>query len=139
MGGGGLDVTRNELKRRLYLYKDLKSEYQQLGATIVRLKFEHSNGAPATPAVQFRLNEINKNYERQREKLLDAMMEVEQLIERLDDPKARELMRCRYLDGMGWEDVCKAINYSWSQTHRIHGKALNDLLNLVNRESRKGA
>lgn len=132
-------MTRNELKRRLYRYKDLKSEYQQLGATIVRLKFEHSNGAPPTPAVQFRLNEINTNYERQREKLLDAMTEVERLIERLDDPKARELMRCRYLDGMDWEDVCEAINYSWSQTHRIHGKALNDLLNLINRETRKGA
>lgn len=89
--------------------------------------------------MQLRLNEINTNYERQGEKLLDAMTEVERLIERLDDPKARELMRCRYLDGMDWEDVCEAINYSWSQTHRIHGKALNDLLNLVNMEARKGA
>ena len=129
-------MTRNELKRILYRYKDLKSEYQQLGATLVRLRFEHSNGSPA---VQLRLNEINTNYERQGEKLLDAMTEVERLIERLDDPKARELMRCRYLDGMDWEDVCEAINYSWSQTHRIHGKALNDLLNLVNMEARKGA
>lgn len=95
-------MKMSELKRNLYRYKDLKSEYQQIAAIVDRLKNEVTGDSPTQPAVGFRANTLISNYSRKREKLLDAMIDVERLIEQLDDPKARELMRCRYIDGMDW-------------------------------------
>ena len=37
------------------------------------------------------------------------------------------LMRYRYIDGLKWEEVAVRMNYSWTQTHDIHGKALKQL------------
>lgn len=58
---------------------------------------------------------------------LDALqLEIEQAIERLE-PVERQLLRCRYIDGMSWEAVCVAMGYSWRQTHRLHSAALQKL------------
>jgi hypothetical protein len=45
-------------------------------------------------------------------------------------PVERELMRLRYIDGAEWLDVAETIHYEWSQTHRIHARALAKIKNL---------
>ena len=36
-------------------------------------------------------------------------------------------MRCRYIDGLSWDDVAEKIGYCWAQTHRLHAQALRKL------------
>jgi hypothetical protein len=40
-------------------------------------------------------------------------------------------MRHRYLEGLTWEKVCVEMNYSWRQTHNIHARALDKLVDLL--------
>ena len=50
-------------------------------------------------------------------------MRIEQAIESLTSTE-RELLRLRYIDGADWTEVAATIHYEWTQTRRIHAKAL---------------
>lgn len=62
-------------------------------------------------------------YEKKREALMAMLAEIESAIDVLT-PTERMLVRNRYIEGMTWEEVCVAMGYSWTQTHRIHSAAL---------------
>lgn len=68
-------------------------------------------------------------YRAQLKELVDCQLKIEKAIEGLN-PTERELMRLRYIDGAEWVDVAAAIHYEWTQTHRIHAKALAKIKNL---------
>lgn len=46
------------------------------------------------------------------------------MINKIDDSMLRTLLIERYINNKKWDDVADSINYSWSQTHRNHKKAL---------------
>ena len=52
---------------------------------------------------------------------------IENVINELDDPLQRNIMRLRYLQGLSWEKICVEINYRWRQTHKYHSEALKKI------------
>lgn len=143
-------------KERLRRYQTLKREKAQLLAQIDRLKdrdreiwaaltsvtSKQDDGLPrggkATPDAKMvdllnQREQLSKSMEDTAAQYLDKVAEmdaellaVETAITALD-PVARTLLRYRYIDGMKWEDICVKMNYSWRQTHRLHGEALKKL------------
>ena len=71
---------------------------------------------------------LQESYKNKLHRLNAALAEVEDMVDSLDDPVERRLLRCRYIDDLTWEEVCVEMNYSWRQTHRIHGNALDKLV-----------
>ena len=49
---------------------------------------------------------------------------VQAVIDAVDDPDQRHLLRLRYINGYKWERVAVEMNYSFRHTLRIHGAAL---------------
>ena len=49
------------------------------------------------------------------------------LIDTLDEPQQRYLLKLRYLKLCSWPYICGALNYSKSQVNRIKKKAINNL------------
>jgi len=45
-------------------------------------------------------------------------------IQRVDNSVLRRLLVLRYLNGKSWESIAVEMNYSWRQIHRLHGRAL---------------
>lgn len=129
-------------KRWLWTYQNIERERQQ-----IRAKLEEVEAAMEAPKVQ-RLDgmprggtpdggsaieslvakriELQQLYQEKLAAMAATQLEIEQAIESLD-PTARLLLRCRYLEGLKWEEVCVRLNYSWRQTHRLHGEALRKL------------
>ena len=69
-------------------------------------------------------------YQEKLQALLEAQLKIEKTIEALD-PIERELMRARYIDGKEWVDIVgEVIPYEWTQTHRIHSRALAKIKDL---------
>ena len=60
------------------------------------------------------------------DELAAEQMQIEQAIESLQ-PRERELIRYRYIEGLSWEEICVRMSYSWRQTHRIHANALQQI------------
>ena len=132
---------RTNVKRRLNSYKDLRAEYRQLMDELQQLEAvmdspsgPNYDGMPKSQGVGNPVErmvikhlELVDRYKAQLSKLAAAQLAIEEMIENLE-PTERRLARFRYIDGLNWDDVCERMNYSWRQTHRIHGKMLDKLV-----------
>ena len=134
-------MTKDELKKLLHSYRDLKAEYDQIATELEKveaamdgLKGTNWDGMPrgsgkSDPilSVVSQHLALQQRYKFQLVKLAAAQALIEDMIESLE-PSERKLMRCRYIDGLTWEEVCVAVGYSWRQTHNIHSRILDKLL-----------
>ncbi len=73
------------------------------------------------------LESIIDRYNNKIEEIITERTRLEDLIDMLDDPLERAVMRYKYIEGLKWEEVCSKICYEWSQTHRIHKNALSHI------------
>lgn len=146
-------TAREHLKNKLKSYRAIQQERQHLQkeierveATLDGLKSPSWDGMPRGSDVSDPVLQAVEQYDTllcrhraQEAALAAALVEVETLIASLDDPTQRDLLRYRYIDGLTWEAVCVAINYSWRGTHDIHGAALDKLLERYGEEARDAA
>lgn len=135
------EQVRIDIKRLLNSYRDLSAEHRQLSDELERLEVlmrspssPNMDGMPRSPGVSNPVEsmttkhiELEQRYQEQLEKLVARQVEIEDMIEGLE-PTERRLARFRYIDGLTWETVCEKICYSWMQTHRIHGRMLDKLV-----------
>lgn len=134
-------MTKDELKKQLHSYRDLEAERKQIKMELEKVEAlmtsakgtnwdEMPRGSgKSDPILSVVIQHIHLQ-ERYREKLSElaaAQTAIEDMIEGLE-PLERKLMRHRYIEGMCWEEVCVAMCYSWRQTHNIHGRALDQIL-----------
>lgn len=135
------DEVKQYIKERLHCYiargrerLQLEQELQELESTMTSPRVQELDGMPKGSGGGDPMTGIVASYlelqERYKEKLQDlvgAQTEVEELIEGLE-PTERTLLRCRYIEGLVWEEVCVRMGYSWRQTHRLHSKILDKLV-----------
>jgi len=62
-------------------------------------------------------------------KYLKEKREIEKEIENVDDASEALLLRYRYIDGYGWEEISELMNYSPRNIHYMHKKALLSVAN----------
>ena len=110
-------MTKDELRE----YRSIKMEVCQ-----IERRIEAMEGRTDDIGYTDTLREL---YREKLKALLDLQLRIEKAIESLS-PTERELMRLRYIDGEEWVDVAETIHYEWTQTHRIHARALNKIKNL---------
>lgn len=107
-------------KEQLRQYRSTKIEICQIDRRIAELeRLGHDD-----------LTQPLRNlYEEKLADLIDGQLKIEKAIESLN-PTERELIRLRYIDGADWTEVAATIHYEWTQTHRIHARALDKMKNL---------
>jgi hypothetical protein len=150
--GGEFARIRAEIKRQLYLYRDLQAECRQLCEELVKVEIlmgapaapkmdgmPHGSSDPSSPTETLAIKHITLQdlYRKRVDALIAEQLSVEEMIGSLE-PTERRLARYRYIDGLTWEEVCTCMNYSWRQTHRIHGKII-DKLTTAEIENRKAS
>jgi DNA-directed RNA polymerase specialized sigma24 family protein len=132
------DEIKAEIKKQLNSYRDLRAEHQELLDELQQMDTliagPNLDGMPRSPGVsnpteRAALNHMAlvKKCEAKLEALTAALEKIEDMIEGLE-PVERRLVRLHYVEGRTWERVCEKINYSWRQTHRIHGRVLEKLV-----------
>ena len=128
-------------KERLRNYQKIKREREQLERKLAEVEtllyypkipqlsdMPHGGSNEGNPQEDLAIHhiELQELYREKIDELAKEQLAIERAIEPLNST-ARQLMRYRYLDGLKWEEVCVKMNYSWSQTHNIHGAALKQL------------
>lgn len=128
-------------KEQLRAYRDIKLEKDKLAAMVENVEavlysprspkldgMPHGGSAPGSLVEEAAIKhaELLEKYRRKVAELSAALVEIENAIEVLE-PRERTLIRLYYAQGLTWEEVCVAMNYSWRQIHRIHAKALEML------------
>lgn len=108
-------------KEQLRQYRSIKIEASQIERRIAELERLDADFEVVHP--------LRNLYREKLADLIDGQLRIEKAIEGLN-PTERELMRLRYIDGADWTEVAATIHYEWTQTHRIHAKALAKIKNL---------
>lgn len=135
--------ARQDVKRRLSEYRLLKAEHAQIVEELERLEAAMTaprasritgmprggGGGDQMGAKVEQHIALEEKYHALLEALAAAQLHVEGMIESLD-PVERKLLRHRYVEGLSWEGVCVAMSYSWRQTHNIHARALDRLVEM---------
>lgn len=73
-----------------------------------------------------RLTGLKAKLNEEIQRATDAMANCIAIIDKIEDKDCKKLLTKRYIDCKSWEQVAVEINYSWSQTHNIHNKALQE-------------
>ena len=108
-------------KEQLREYRSIKIEASQIERRIIELEMLGHDDNITQP--------LRDLYREKLEELVEGQLKIEAAIEGLNSTE-RELMRLRYRDGADWTEVCATIHYEWTQTHRIHARALAKIKNL---------
>ena len=136
-------MTNQEKKKYLLQYRGLEGEIsrliEELGeqrAKAQKMTAAYSNlpkGQPAgdslARAVE-RMIELEEKLNARIDTQVDLRMEIERGIETISDSILRDLLRCKYIEGLTWEEIAVKLNYSERQIYNLHGLAL-DRLNIA--------
>lgn len=122
-----LEMEKKQLQRQI---DELKESMTCIGSTSdfskVRVKTSSPDGA--------RFEEMMFKLEEKRRLLVDKIIqleekqkEIERMIDTLENPNERVVMRYRYIIGLKFEDIAKEMDYSVERIYYIHREALNKL------------
>ena len=73
------------------------------------------------------INDIEKTINQEIDELIELRKEIENKINAVDNPKLREILKCRYLDCKSWEEIAYKNNITWRHVYRLHEKALDEI------------
>lgn len=107
-------------KEQLREHRSIKTEIGQ-----IERRIEELEGLGHEDTTQ----PLRDTYREKLAALIESQLKIEKAIEGLTSTE-RELIRLRYIDGADWTEVCATIHYEWTQTHRIHARALAKIKNL---------
>lgn len=62
------------------------------------------------------------------DRLLDLRLEMRKVIDQLENPKERVILKLRYLYFRPWDEIEGATKYSLSSLHRYHKSALEKII-----------
>lgn len=113
---------------------------------VVREKLEGLN------YVNYLISDMEKALERDRETYknfphfielveMDTKKSIEELeeqkqaalaiIDKLDNPLKKRILMERYINGKTWEEVSELVSYAKTSTFRLHGEALEELEEII--------
>ena len=79
------------------------------------------------PVAVERIVEIKRELDREIDRQADLRTRVEAAIRGLSDPKLRDLIRYRYVDGMTWEQIAVELDFTYQWVCALHGRALDQI------------
>ena len=71
--------------------------------------------------------EITDELDRKLREYIFLRSEIETAIGNLAEPRDRELMRRRYIEGQSWEEIAVAMSYTFRHIIRLHGEVLQKI------------
>ncbi len=142
-------MTKEELKEKLkgamYAQRTLEGELDKLQelrciAQKVTPAYSQSPGGGSGNAQKLE-NSVAKIIEQEKiiaeccNELCAQLAEIRALVALLPMGPMRLLMQRRYLNYQKWEQIAAELHYSWQNVHRLHSKALDYILNEVNKRN----
>lgn len=112
----------------------LRQEYQRLGeqATSVTPNLSgmpSPHGCPSDKVGQAAAERADLMDDiMEQERMCRAVIhQIESAVRKVDDLQLRQILRCRYIDGISWSDIAEELHYSLRSVHRKKLDALDAL------------
>lgn len=73
------------------------------------------------------IDRLQRRAEKEREKVLNMCDQIMDLIDRLDDPEQKMVIKMHYIYGYSWSEVAISSEMAERKVYYVHGKALAEL------------
>lgn len=138
--------STEKIKKRLHTYRSLYEELEQIKERLDEM--ENSQDMVKSVVISdmpkgnivdkdmigrllSRIEELRKQYNEKLDKMLCELHYIEMLIDSLEEPIERRLMRKRYVEGKEWSVIAKEMFFSQETAWRTHRKVLLKLSRLT--------
>lgn len=135
-------MTKDELKRKLRAAWALQKQIDTMNAELAQLR---DNAGKITPAYSLapggssgngqkieaavvKIADLEMAINDDIVKMVLAIQEIRGLIAGVQDDKQRIVLYKRYLEYQKWENIAVELDLDIRWVHRIHGRALNEIL-----------
>lgn len=133
-------MTSQEKKEILLQYRVAEREEKRLEAEIQRWRSRAEKmtaGYGGTPSgggdgrslenTMAHIDDLTRQLSDQRDRLVTLRRNIGTAIDSVPDARLRELLRLRYIEGLTFEQIAVRMSYSYKQTCRLHGMALEKM------------
>lgn len=118
-----LDEIINSRMRELEYWKRLAGSIS--GTRLDGMPHNPNHPTEATFArCMDKIDEIEREINARVSEMVELRGEINAAIDAMGYSREQLLLRCRYLDGLPWEDICSVMKVSPRSVHRIHETAL---------------
>ena len=115
-----------DIDRKIKLMEDWKSKLLNITPILSDMPKGGNRSDKISDGI-VNLDEIERGLKEDIDELIRLRDEIEGKIDAINDLKLREILKCRYLDCKGFEEIAFTNNYSWRHTHRLHELALDKI------------
>lgn len=137
-------MVKEELERKKSALRQYKGYEQELSSIQYKIKelevkirsirAKQLSDMPQTPftvkggneAID-KLIDLKTEYELLHSKAIEACRRIENMINNLEDPGHRALLRYRYINHLSWDDVAEKIPCSKAYVHQLHLEILEKI------------
>jgi DNA-directed RNA polymerase specialized sigma subunit len=74
-----------------------------------------------------KVKRLQKQLQRKLDELMDERARIEEYIENIDNATIRIILRLRYINGLGWNQIGNELGYSERQVRRKHAQWIGKL------------
>lgn len=133
-------MTNQEKKEFLQRYRAAEREEERLGREIGRWfsrAEQMTAGYGPAPVgggdsrslerAMEHIDELTRELTRRRDELTALRRQTGAAIDALPDPRLRELLRLRYIEGLTWERIAEKMGLSRQWVWKLHGNALIEI------------
>ncbi|MCQ2530296.1 MAG: DUF1492 domain-containing protein [Lachnospiraceae bacterium] len=122
-----LEMEKKQLLRQM---EELRESMTCIGSSSdfskIRVKTSPPEGA-RYEELMFKLEEKRAELVKKIMQLEEKQKQIELLIESLENPSERVVMRYRYILGLKFEDIAKEMDYSVQHVYYIHKEAIEKI------------
>jgi DNA-directed RNA polymerase specialized sigma subunit len=133
-------ITKERLKEYVWLKKEIETQKERLEHIRSQLTSFQSPNLDGMPRSSFdfdrmaeamaKIDELERLIMKKPDEHQTECNEILEAISEMPDSLERQLLRLRYIDGLDWFDIYERLNYEHAQTHRIHARALKNILEI---------
>lgn len=115
-----------EIDRKIESLENWKNKILNVTSTLSDMPKSNKRSDVISDGIAI-ISEIEDTINKEIDNLINLKKEIENKIDQVEDPKLRELLKCRYLDCKSWEEIAYKNNITWRHVYRLHEKALDEI------------
>ena len=135
-------MTKEELSRLRSLQKEFDIIRREIDATTEEYVADKVTGSTTYHPYIFtsfriegydsdgyngKLMRLERRLKRKLDELMDERARIEEYIESIDNATIRMILRLRYINGLGWNQIGNELGYSERQVRRKHAQWIGKL------------
>lgn len=115
-----------EIDRKIESLENWKNKILNVTSTLSDMPKSNKRSDVISDGIAI-ISEIEDTINKEIDNLINLKKEIENKIDQVEDPKLRELLKCRYLDCKSWEEIAYLNGYSWRWVYTLHERALDQI------------